>query len=109
MQYMHWDGAQWLENRQTEQFVSFRKVSDTVAYAMQRNGTLYRYDGDGWTLVTLPAGVTARANSRVFNVTPDEKLLLQTQDNSFVVLSRDSSGAYTTDRTVPAIPTDVLG
>ena len=109
MQYMHWDGAQWLENSQTEQFVSFRKVSDTVAYAMQRNGTLYRYDGDGWTLVTLPAGVTARANSRVFNVTPDEKLLLQTQDNSFVVLSRDSSGAYTTDRTVPAIPTDVLG
>ena len=104
MQYMHWDGAQWLENSQTEQFVSFRKVSDTVAYAMQRNGTLYRYDGDGWTLVTLPAGVTARANSRVFNVTPDEKLLLQTQDNSFVVLSRDSSGAYTTDRTVPAIP-----
>ena len=109
MQYMHWDGTQWQENSQTEQFDSFRKVSDTVAYAMQRNGTLYRYDGEGWTLVTLPAGVTARANSRVFNVTPDEKLLLQTQDNSFVVLSRDSSGAYTTDHTVPAIPTDVLG
>ena len=109
MQYMHWDGMQWLKNSQTEQFDSFRKVSDTVAYATQRNGTLYRYDGEGWTLVTLPAGVTARANSRVFNVTPDEKLLLQTQDNSFVVLSRDSSGAYTTDRTVPAIPTDVLG
>lgn len=107
MQYMHWNGAQWTKN--DAGFESFRKVSDTIAYAMQTNGTLYRYDGEGWTLVTLPAGVTARANSRVFNVTPDEKLLLQTQDNSFVVLSRDSSGAYTTDRTVPAIPTDVLG
>lgn len=107
MQNMHWNGTEWLNN--TVKFDSFRKVSDTIAYAMQRNGTLYRYDGEGWTLVTLPAGVTARANSRVFNVTPDEKLLLQTQDNSFVVLSRDSSGAYTTDRTIPAVPTDVLG
>lgn len=107
MQYMHWDGTQWTKN--DAGFESFHKVSNTVAYAMQTNGTLYRYDGEGWTLVTLPAGVTARANSRVFNVTPDERLLLQTQDNRFVVLSRDSSGAYTTDRTVPAIPTDVLG
>ena len=107
MQNKHWDGESWTDN--SVQFDSFRKVNDTTAYAVQTNGTLYRYEGADWEQVILPDGVTAKSNRRVFNVTSDEKLLLQTQNDAFVIMSRSKAGVYTTNSTIPAIPANVLG
>ena len=75
----HWNGDSWADH--SKAFSTFERVSDTEAYAVDRNGNRWKYDGNDWS-------VTASEAPDISSVTS------KSVDNDKVAIGQDQNGDW---------------